>query len=246
MTTGSSDPLFSFLRDLRPTELSNILCRESAKVAAVVLTYFDRTRSAQVLADFPPHFQKEVVREMRSARNTPREVLTLIASGLRENMKKPPRSSSPAATLPSAAHGKPAGKKVCFGGPEVAAAILRFASIDTRELIQKNDPDLWATLQNRMYTFDDFLHSPHRSLQLIFQEVEVKTMALALKAVIPALKKRIYSNISQRRAALVEEELARIGRLNMSEIEAAQQDIINHALNLQRNGMVILDEREAI
>ncbi|MHC4884542.1 MAG: FliG C-terminal domain-containing protein [Planctomycetota bacterium] len=240
MCAQAQNEPFGFLRDLQPALLSNELSRESSKVAAVVLAHFDRVLSAQVLADFPPQFQREVVREMRSARNTPPAILEEIASSLRERLSA---ANSPAQTDAA----DPAqGSKINYGGPEVAAAILRFASPETRKLIQESDPTLWSNLQTRMYIFDDFLHTPHRSLQLIFQEVEVKTMALALKAVVPSLKKRIYANISPRRTALVEEELGRLERLNMSDIEAAQQDIINRALELQRGGQVILDEREAI
>jgi flagellar motor switch protein FliG len=97
-----------------------------------------------------------------------------------------------------------------------------------------------------MYTFDDFLQSPDRTLQVVFSEAETGQIALALRVAVPKLTERVLRNMSDRRAALVRDEMERRDRVRMRDIDQARQNIVDRAVELQRAGKVLLSEEDDI
>lgn len=224
-----------FLQKMDPHRLSRALQGESATTIAVVLGGIDRVQAAKVLADLPAEERRTVAAAMTQARALPEPVVSEIAAGLREKLQAAPARPKQAAP-----------GMVTYGGPTVAASILRYAPESVRRNVQEAEPDLFAQLQHIMFTFDDFQHVPDRSLQIVFAEVETQALAMALKVSTPSLRQRILHSMSARRAALVEDELERLERLRMSDVEAAQQGIIDIAQEMQRRGRVVLDQGDAV
>ncbi|MFH0911512.1 MAG: FliG C-terminal domain-containing protein [Planctomycetota bacterium] len=225
----SRDRPFDFLEGVDPRQLSAALSRENLRTVAVVLAHIDRMLAAKVLADFKPVLRREVIQLMRSTQTIPVATLRTVAESLRERL-------APAKAAPKGPRGV-----VQFGGPEVAAAILRYASPEVRRNFARAEPKLFRALSRFMFTFDDFSRAADHALQIVFAEVEVRTLALALKVAAPELRRRILENMSHRRAALIEEELERLGRVSLKEIESAQKSIVDLAIDMQAKGRILLD-----
>ncbi|MBN1256279.1 MAG: hypothetical protein JXA52_01090 [Planctomycetes bacterium] len=223
---------FDFLERVDPRVLSAELLRENIRTIATVLAHCDKVLSAKLLADFEPGLRPQIIAALKNARQTPPEALQAIAAGLRERLY----NQGPAK--------RPAPGMVKYGGPAVAAAMLRYISPEAKRNIKENDPALFADLRRLMYTFDDFMKSPDRTLQIVFAEIETRTLALALKVAMPRLKQRILENMSDRRATIVEDEIEQLGRVRMSDIEEAQQNIMDLAISMQKAGKIIIDERD--
>ena len=224
---------FEFLKRVHRPRLIEELGRESLRTVAAVLAHCDPVLSAQVLAGLPSSLQRGAVSAMKAARGLPQEVLEDLAATLRKRLAAPK-------TAPETP-GRPAPGMIRYGGPAVAAAILGQASPEVRRNLQQNEPGLFRELTGMLFTFEDFLRTPPESLQTVFAEVETQTLALALKVATPALRKRILGSMSHRRADLITDELERRERVSLRQIEEARQAIVDRALDLQKQGRVLLD-----
>jgi flagellar motor switch protein FliG len=230
---GEGNPL-AFLNQVEPSVLGEALGQENVRTVAAVVANLDRVVAAKVLANLPAALRKQITAAIGAARQIPREALETIAESLRQRIHS---GGDRKASAPG---------MIQYGGPEVAAAILRYASPEVKRNLREHEPELFGRLRRLMFTFDDFRRTPDRSLQVLFAEVETRTLALALRVADPEVKKRILRNMSHRRADLVEDELERLGRVRMRDIEEAQTNILDQAMALQQAGRLILDEDQDV
>jgi flagellar motor switch protein FliG len=70
--------------------------------------------------------------------------------------------------------------------------------------------------------------------------VDVKQLALALKAASPELKQKIMATMSQRAVAGLKEEIEFLGPVKMRDVEAAQTDIVSKVRALEETGEIVL------
>ncbi|GEM_PF-2774098 len=236
--------LFAFLREMDARRLSQALTDESVSTVSLVLAHTDRALAAQVLADFTPPVRTAVLKAMRGARAVPRETLRSVAEGLRERLA-PTRQEAVAfaraGARSSEGAGRPSARTLRYGGPHVAAAMLRHASPHTRRMISEAEPELYNRLRRFMFTLDDFLHASDRAIQALAGQIETPTLALALKVAVPDLRDRFLDNLSDRRAQLVREEIDALQRVSLREVERAQGEVVEQALGMQARGQILLD-----
>lgn len=127
-------------------------------------------------------------------------------------------------------------------GMAIMAAILRAAPMDIRQNIADGDPDLFAKLKKRMFVFDDLEKTDDKGLALVFTAAHEEAATLALRFASPRLKARVLSVVSSRRAeALRAGDSGKQGKIGLSAIEAAQEKVLNVALQLQKAGRIIID-----
>lgn len=94
-----------------------------------------------------------------------------------------------------------------------------------------------------MFVFDDIILLDDRSIQRLLKEVETKDLSLALKAAGDEVKKKIFSNVSERVATLIKEEMEFMGPTRLSDVEAAQGRIVEAVRRLEEEGQIIIAGR---
>jgi flagellar motor switch protein FliG len=77
-------------------------------------------------------------------------------------------------------------------------------------------------------------------MQVLVREVEKDKWVIAMRTAGPALKKKIFANMSERAGALLKEEIESMGPVRLRDVEAAQRDIIDTARRLESEGKVFL------
>jgi flagellar motor switch protein FliG len=63
---------------------------------------------------------------------------------------------------------------------------------------------------------------------------------VALKTSSESLKEKILTNVSERAAAMIEEDLEVMGPVRLSEVEESQQKIIQVARRLEKEGKIVI------
>jgi flagellar motor switch protein FliG len=91
-----------------------------------------------------------------------------------------------------------------------------------------------------MFVFEDLVTLDDKSLQRLLREVDVKQLALALKAASPELKSKIMGTMSQRAVTGLKEEIEFLGPVKMRDVEAAQTDIVGKVRALEETGEIVL------
>lgn len=108
------------------------------------------------------------------------------------------------------------------------------------EALKEQDADLGAEIEDLMFVFDNLKEIDDRGIQNLLREVSSETLILALKGSDDELKEKIFKNMSKRAAELLRDDLDAKGPVRVSEVEAAQKDILTIARRMAEAGELSL------
>jgi flagellar motor switch protein FliG len=135
-------------------------------------------------------------------------------------------------------------KRSPMGGIRTAAEILNFMSSNHEEGVIENvrqyDAELAQKIIDQMFVFENLLDLEDRAIQLLLKEVESEALIISLKGAPPALRQKFLSNMSQRAAELLAEDLDARGPVRVSEVETQQRRILQIVRNLAEGGQIVL------
>jgi flagellar motor switch protein FliG len=94
-----------------------------------------------------------------------------------------------------------------------------------------------------MFVFEDIKLVNDKGIQAVLKEVENDELAIALKTASDALKEKIFGNMSERAAAMVKEDMEFMGPVRVSDVESAQQRIVDIVRRLEEAGDVMIEGR---
>ena len=130
------------------------------------------------------------------------------------------------------------------GGPSIAASILNNVKTDTEsrvmENINKHDKNLGEKIKGLMFVFDNLLDVDDRGMQSILREAPQDKLVLALKGASNDVRDKIFKNMSKRAAEMLRDDLETAGPAKLSEVEEAQKEILEVALQLAEEGKIML------
>ncbi|RMF70670.1 MAG: flagellar motor switch protein FliG, partial [Planctomycetota bacterium] len=130
------------------------------------------------------------------------------------------------------------------GGVRAVAEILnlagRAAEKNILETLSETKPELVDEIRRLMFVFEDILRVDDRGIQAVLKEVENEELALALRTATDELKEKIFSNMSERAAALIKEEMEYMGPVRVADVEAAQQKLVDIVRRLEDAGEIII------
>lgn len=133
------------------------------------------------------------------------------------------------------------------GGIPTVSEILNLADRSTEKAIleglEADDPDLVEEIRRLMFVFEDVLLVDGKGIQAVLREVDNDELALALKTASEALQEKIFGNMSERAATLIKEDMEYMGPVRVSDVEAAQQRIVDIVRRLEEAGEIIISGR---
>jgi flagellar motor switch protein FliG len=133
------------------------------------------------------------------------------------------------------------------GGVQAVAEVLNMAGRATEKAIleglEEDDPQLVEEIRRLMFVFEDIIRVNDKGIQAVLKEVENEELALALKTASEDLKAKIFTNMSERASQLINEEMEFMGPVRVSDVEMAQQKIVDIVRRLEDAGEVIIAGR---
>lgn len=224
---GRSSKGLEALKWMDARAVFEVIRLEHPQIVAIVLAYLDPDQAAEVLALLPEWLRADVV--MRIA--TLDGIQPSALSELDEIMEKQ-----------FAGNGN--SKSSTMGGPKVAANILNFMDMTMgttlMEHVQKTDEALSTRIQDLMFVFDNLLEVDDRGMQELLRQVQSDRLLLAMKGAEDGLKEKIFKNMSQRAAEMLKDDLEAKGPVRLSEVEAAQKEILAVARRMAEAGTLAL------
>ena len=97
-----------------------------------------------------------------------------------------------------------------------------------------------------MFTFEDMVKLDNNGIREVLKSIDKKELTLALKSASDGLKDKIFSNMSQRAAETLQEELQYMGAVKVREVEAAQRKVVETIQQLAEQGVIELGEAEEV
>lgn len=221
---------FSFLQKAESENLLTFIQDEHPQTIALILAHLNPQKASEILVGLPSQKQIEVVKRVANMEQTNPEVIKEVERGLEHRL-----SDIVSQTFEKA------------GGVESVAEILNLADRSTEkgimEGLEAEDPDLVEQIRRLMFVFEDILLVNDKGIQSVLKEVDNEELSLALKTASDDLKNKIFKNMSERAAQLIAEDMQYMGPVRVSDVEAAQQKIVDIVRRLEDAGEIIIAGR---
>jgi len=209
-------------------ELFKILADEHPQTVAVVLAHLSASQTAAILALFSPEIQADIVRRMASTQQTDRTVLKRVGEIIRGKTA----SVGELRRTPDDPRYKKVAEVINLMGQEAEERILKDLADDSPEIVEK--------VREMMFVFEDLLNLSDADMRKLLMAVDTQVLAMALKTASDALREKIFSNLSRRATETVREELDLLGLKPLSQVKAAQQQIVESVRNLEGSGEITI------
>jgi flagellar motor switch protein FliG len=221
---------FSFLQKAESENLLTFIQDEHPQTIALILAHLPSQKASEVLVGLPSQKQVEVVKRIANMEQTSPEVIKEVERGLEHRL-----SDIVSQTFEKA------------GGIDTVAEILNLADRSTEkgimEGLEAEDPDLVEQIRRLMFVFEDILLVNDKGIQSVLKEVENEELGLAMKTASQELKDKIFKNMSERAAQLIQEDMQYMGPVRVSDVESAQQKIVDVVRRLEDAGEIIIAGR---
>ena len=206
---------FGFLRHLNVQQLVNFLSNEHPQTIALLTSFLQSDKAAQVLAGLEPERAADVAQRIALMERANPEIVNEVEAVLRRKLS---------AVL------QPTRQTQTVGGIEVLVNLLKQSSRMTEktilEALEDNEPELADEIKKRMFVFENIGTLDDRSIQRILREVEIRDLSVALKATPEGVKDCIMRNMSSRAAAMMKEDMEASGPVRLRQVEEAQARVV--------------------
>ena len=95
-------------------------------------------------------------------------------------------------------------------------------------------------MRRLLFVFEDVLKLDDRAIQLVLREVDSKDLALAMRGSTPDVQEKILSNMSQRGAEMLREEMEFMPPQRRRVVEEAQTKIVAVVRKLEDAGEIVI------
>lgn len=227
MSLGGNTQGLDTLKWMDARAISDIIRQEHPQIQAIVIAYLESDLSAEVLSYLPESMRLDIMIRVAKLDTVQPDALLELNNILERQFA-----------------GSSSAQKRRIGGTKVAADIMTNldGSIETEimDALTEVDEGLSTTIQDLMFVFANLLDVDDRGIQSLLREVATEVLVVALKGADDELREKIFTNMSSRAADLLRDDLEALGPMKVSDVEAAQKEILVVARRMAEAGDIIL------
>ncbi|MCL2707494.1 MAG: flagellar motor switch protein FliG [Defluviitaleaceae bacterium] len=218
---------FDFIRKTDASQIINFIQNEHPQTIALILSYLRPKQAADVLSSLAQEKQADVARRIALMDRTSPDVIKEVEKALEKKLSALMTEDF-----------------TTVGGVDSVVEILNAVDRTTEktimETLEVEDVELSEEIRRKMFVFEDILQLDSRSVQQVLREVDQKELGLACKICSDELQNHIFANLSKRLAAMIKEDMDYLGPVRRSDVEEAQQKIVNIVRRLQDAGEILI------
>ncbi len=218
---------FKFLKDIEPEILVNLIKNEHPQIIALIHSYLPPDVAAKVLCSLSPELQADVGVRIAKTEKTSPEFIKKVEELLANKIKN--LGSQNISTV---------------SGVETIVNILNQVDRSSEKAIlsslEEKDKELAEEVRKLLFVFEDILKLDDRAIQRLLKDIDTQILVRALKGSSKEVKNKIFKNMSERAALIIQEDMEAIGPLRLVDVEAAQQSIVNTIRSLEDSGEIII------
>jgi len=216
--------------------LANFLQKEYPQTVAVVLSKIQSEHAALVLALLPEGFAMEVIMRMLRMEAVQKEVLEDVEKTLRTEFM-----TNLARTNRQDSHEMMA---------NIFNSLERSVEAKFMESLEERSADAAEKIRSLMFTFEDLQGLDGASMQTLIRSADKEKLPIALKGASETIRNLFFSNMSERAAKIMQEDIAAMGPVRLKDVEEGQQSLVTTAKDLADRGEITIqsekDEDELI
>lgn len=208
--------------------LANYLKNEYPQTVALVISKLGSAQAAKVLSLLPEELTLDVMMRILSIDSVKKEVLDNVERTLRMEF---------ISTL---------SKTQKYDSNQMLAEIFnnfdRVNEAKYMSLLEQKAPESAEKIKSLMFTFDDLVKVAAQSVQVLLRSIDKSKLGIALKGSSEAVRQLFLSNMSQRAAKILQEEMEALGPVRIRDVDEAQTAIINVAKDLAAKGEIVISD----
>ena len=204
--------------------LASFLQKEYPQTVAVIMSKISSEHAARVLALLPEGFAMEVIMRMLRMEAVQKDVLDDVEKTLRTEFM-----SNLARTNRRDSHEMMA---------DIFNNLERATESKFMESLEERNSESAEKIRSLMFTFEDLSNLDPSGIQTLIRSADKEKIPLALKGANDAMKDLFFSNMSERAAKIMKEDMAAMGPVRLKDVEEAQQSMVNTAKDLAERGEI--------
>ncbi len=214
------------LGNVNEAVLANYLKNEYPQTVAVVLSKVKPEHAARVLSALPEDFALECVQRMLRMEPVQRDILDKIEQTLRTEFM-----SNLARTSKRDSH-------------ETMADIFNNFDRQTESrfmaALEERNRESAERVRALMFVFEDLAKLDPGGVQTLLRAVEKDRLGLAMKGASDTLREMFFSNMSERAAKIMREDMESMGPVRLKDVDQAQMAMVQVAKDLAAKGEILL------
>ncbi|MEK7689673.1 MAG: flagellar motor switch protein FliG, partial [Bdellovibrionota bacterium] len=200
---------------------------EHPQTIALIMAHLEPEKKCDVLKRLPEGIQTEVVLRIANLDFISPSLIAQVDEVLKQEL----------ATLGSIDTQQ-------LGGTQPIAEMLNIMDKSTEQNImarvEEKDPKLVEEIRKLMFVFEDIVFIDDRGIQALLKDTPNDKLVMALKTAPEEIKDKFFRNLSKRASDLLRDDLEAMGPVRLSDVESAQQEIINVAKRLEAEGKIVI------
>ncbi|HEY4055507.1 MAG TPA: FliG C-terminal domain-containing protein [Kofleriaceae bacterium] len=228
-----SEPL-QLLRTARVNSLAQLLADEHPQIAAVVLTQLAPGVAAKILNLMPKSIASDLALRISELDEIPEHAVAEASESLVRALE--------------AAGG------LSTNDPRSEFDGLAFSAAIVNELTQEEGDELLggiaetnetgaSRIREAMFTFEDLQRIATREMGGLLRSIQSEVLVTALQTATPELREHFLASLSQRAASTLRDDLGAAAPKRLSEVEAAQREVVEAAMKLSAEGKLTMPAR---
>ena len=221
---------FEFLRRVDPQMVLTFLQDEHPQTIALVMAHMVPDQAAAVLSGLPEVMQADIAHRLATMDRTSPDIVKQVESQLQRRISTVFQGN----------------ESSTVGGLKPLVDIINHSDHNTERLIleglEARDSSLAEEVRAHMFMFEDILTLEDRMVQILMRQLDVKDLAVALKGVREAVREKFLTNMSERAAVGLREDMDVMGPVRVKQVEEAQAAIIRVIRTLEESGEIVISK----
>ncbi|MDQ6991877.1 MAG: flagellar motor switch protein FliG [Mariprofundus sp.] len=219
------------LSRLKAEMITSYIEDEHPQTIALILGNIDSSVASRVIAMLPENMQLSVVMRMSKIETVPRELVRDIEETLERELADMQGESG-----------------ISFDGMVSVVDILKGLDKETArpilDQLREKDADLFTQVDRLLLVFDDLKELSDRDIQTILKHISSDELVKGLKGATDEVGDRFFSNMSQRAAEIMKEDMTVMGPMKLADVEEAQQAVLKTIRKLDDEGAITLSSSD--
>jgi flagellar motor switch protein FliG len=219
--------VFDNFRKVDPQQLAKFIQDEHPQTIALILSHLDPSHAARLISALPSEIRPDIAVRMADMDEISPMIVRNIAAVIDQKLRSLGELS-----------------RQQYGGVRAVANIFNRLDPSTcsqmLESLETGNPKLFENVRRLMFVFRDLEELDEGSIKTIITKVDRKVLVVALKGANESLRTKFLKTQSQRGAEMLKDDIESLGPVKLKDVEAAQQQVIATARELEKEGALTL------
>lgn len=224
---------FEFLDSAETGQLLTLLDGELPQTIALVLAHLRPDHASPVFTALEEGLRTEVAKAIATMGTATPEAVRVVADTLKGRVSSVVTARETVEIV---------------GGVQAVVDIINRADVSTERAVLDGldglDPILAEEVRSRMLTFADLVKFDRKDVQQVLRGIDSSILAVAMKGSNESLVEVIRANISERNREILEDEIASLGPVRMTQVEEARAEVVRAIRTLEAEGIITLQRGE--